>query len=69
MRQSRQNLEMLARVNSGSKDFVVWLKARRAEYHVDVGQQRDDVSLRWAQGRLQELDEQIDLLEKAAGLL
>lgn len=69
MRLTPKDLDSLARVNAGSKDFVALLKRRRDGYHVDVGQQRDEVALRWAQGRLQELNDLIEALETAAELL
>jgi hypothetical protein len=69
MRPDRKDLEALARAKSGNKDLAAYLKKRRTEYHVDVGQQRDEVTLRWAQGRLQELNDLIEALETAAELL
>lgn len=69
MRPDRRDLDALARANAGNKDFVAYLRKRRNEYHVDVGQQRDEISLRWAQGRLQELNDLIEALETAAELL
>lgn len=68
-RLDRKDLFTFARTNAGDKDFVACLKKRRDEYHVDVGQQRDEIALRWAQGRVQELNDLIEALETAAELL
>lgn len=69
MARDRKTTELLARVKSGNPDFVALLKAQLHEYHVDVVKQRDETSLRWAQGRAQELADLIDALENAAELL
>lgn len=69
MAQDRKITETFARVNAGNPDFVALLKARLQEYHVDVVKQRDETSLRWAQGRAQELSDLIASLETASALL
>jgi len=69
LRTDKKTLEVLARVHAGNREFVAWMKTRLQEHHVDVGQQRDEVSLRWAQGRVQELTDLIEALEKSSELL
>ena len=69
MRLDRKDLETLARVHAGNRDFVELLKARLQKHHVDVVMQKDEVPLRWAQGRAHELSELITALETAAASL
>lgn len=65
----RKYLEVLARVKAQEPALVEFLQAR---LHSHVGQtiaQNDDVSLRWAQGRAQEVTDLLQLLDQAAEAL
>lgn len=62
---SERYLEACARVGFNEKDFLDMLKARLEKYRSDAVKHRDEVPLRWAQGRAQEVEDIIDLIEHA----
>lgn len=64
-----QVLESLARIQAQEPHFVKWLDGRLAEYHNDAIMQRDDVAMRWAQGRGQEAKDLLDMLRNASSFL
>jgi hypothetical protein len=49
--------------------FVEWLRNRLDKYRDDAIMQRDDIAVRIAQGRGQELKEIVELLDRASTLL
>jgi hypothetical protein len=57
-------LEALARIKRSEPSFVAWLESRYAEYCKTIAA-ADDPQLRWVQGRMQELQQIIDTMDKA----
>ena len=53
----------------GDMDFRNWCKASLETYRDDTMMQRDETSLRVAQGKAQVLAELLDLIEQAPDLL
>ncbi len=69
MRTNTEDYTMLASVHAGSPKLVEWLK-RRLESMDDIARKaREEVDVRWAQGRARELIELIEQLEGAADIL
>jgi hypothetical protein len=62
-------LESIARINVHEPHFVEWLRNRLDKYRDDAIMQRDDIAVRIAQGRGQELKEIVELLDRASTLL
>lgn len=60
-----RHLEACARIGIGEKEFLDLLRARLERYRSDAVKQRDEIPLRWAQGRAQEVEELINLIENA----
>ena len=65
MNLTRQQKESCARLYH-DKDFLDVLKQRLEEHRSNAVMQRDDVPMRWAQGRAQELQELLKLIENSA---
>ena len=58
-------LDSLARVAASEPNFILWLELRLSDYLSQTSAQRDDVSLRWAQGRAQECEQILAALRAA----
>ena len=61
--------EALARLKVTEPHIMEWLKGRLARHQHQMETQKDEVAVRWAQGRAQELKDQIKELESAADTL
>jgi hypothetical protein len=61
--------ESCARIKFEHTEFTSKLKSKLEKYHSDVVLQRDEVAMRWAQGRAQELSDLIGDLENASDYL
>jgi pyrroline-5-carboxylate reductase len=66
---TEQQLEACARIKHQEPAFVAMLQERLAKTQKDANMQRDVVSLRWAQGRVQELEDLLQLVENATNHL
>lgn len=62
---TRQQIEACARLKFNEAEFVNMLKQRIDEYHSNMVTQREELQLRWAQGRLQETKALLDLIENS----
>ena len=61
--------ESCARIKFEHPEFLSKLKGKLEKYHGDVVLQRDEVTVRWAQGRAQELSDLLGDLENASDYL
>jgi hypothetical protein len=64
-----RQLEALARIKVQEPDFVDWLERRLKEHLAAMRRQRDDVDVRWAQGRTQEIEEILSFVNDAQNFL
>jgi len=55
MKMDRRVTESLARVNASEPHLTEWLKSRLERHQDQMESMKDDVSVRWAQGRVQEI--------------
>lgn len=62
-------LNALARINQQEPVFMAWLKTHADEIREDAVLQRDEVTVRWAQGRSQELKYLLDNFSNAQAYL
>lgn len=69
MRIEQQVLEALARVQASEPHLVAWLETRLNHQMSNMVKQSDEIAVRWAQGRSQELQELLDNLQGAANIL
>ena len=69
MQATTKQLEACARLNAQEPGFLEFLEARLEDTRSNAVMQRDEVSMRWAQGRAQELVELIKLVTTAQDLL
>lgn len=60
-----QVLEACARLQASEPRFMEYLETRLQDYHSDMVKQQDEVLMRWAQGRAQELEDLIKLLKQS----
>lgn len=66
MKMDKRVTESLARVNGTEPHLLEWLRDRLKRHQDHVVHERDDVAVRWAQGRTQELTDLIKAFEGAA---
>ena len=64
--EQQKSYEIAARVKFYQPEFVDMLKALLETRRNEVVLHRDEVSVRWAQGRCQELSDLIGLLDNAS---
>lgn len=69
MRTDQRVLEALARVKMNEPLLLEWLKSRMELNISALVNQKDDVSVRWAQGRIQECQELLELFGDAEKIL
>ncbi|GMQ92430.1 MAG: hypothetical protein BMS9Abin11_1759 [Gammaproteobacteria bacterium] len=69
MRTDTRDYEVLASTHAGNPKLVEWLNRRLKSMDELARKAREDVDVRWAQGRAQELLEIIEGLEGAAEIL
>jgi hypothetical protein len=69
MKLDQQAIESLARIKIQEPRFVEWLQSRLEKCRDDAVMQRDDVPIRWAQGRAQELRDILEAVNSAADIL
>ena len=69
MRTDTTDYEVLASVHRGNPKLVEWLERRLKSTEDTARKARDEVDVRWAQGRAQELIELLEALEGAADIL
>jgi hypothetical protein len=65
----REYYEACARIKFEHTEFLSGLKNRLEKYRSDAVLQRDEVTVRWVQGRCQELSAIIDDIEGASDYL
>jgi hypothetical protein len=58
-------VEALARVMRMEPSFVSWLQQRYTEYCDQIQQVDDPTKVRWVQGRMQEIQQILDTMQKA----
>lgn len=69
MRTDSKDYEVLASAHLNNPKLVEWFKRRLAVTEDTTRKGRDEVDVRWAQGRAQELIEIIEALEGATNIL
>lgn len=69
MKTDKRVTEALARVNVNEPRLLEWLKDRLERHQDQMGSLKDDVEVRWAQGRVQETKSLIKSIESAAEIL
>jgi ATP-dependent protease HslVU (ClpYQ) peptidase subunit len=69
MKLDKTVLEALARLKSAEPKLIEWLNSRLESHTVQLVNQKDEVGVRWAQGRVQETAEIIQLINNAAEIL
>lgn len=62
-------LEALARLKSSEPRLVEWLEQRAQRHIIQMVNQTDDVAMRMAQGRVQEVTEILDIIKDAGNIL
>lgn len=67
MNPDRITLEALARIKRTEPSFYEWLKNRHSEYCKNISE-IDGTALHWMQGRMQEIKQIIDTMERAEKL-
>lgn len=67
MNPDKKTLEALARVRRAEPVFTEWLESRYGEYCKNIAN-TEGPQLHWLQGRMQELTQIIDVMDKAAKL-
>lgn len=69
MRVATEYLEALARLSVNEPRVIEWLSSRLEQHTIQLVSQKDDVAVRWAQGRIQECSEIIAIIKDAAEIL
>jgi hypothetical protein len=64
--EQQKTFETAARVKYEQPEFVDMLRALLETRRNEVVSHRDEISVRWAQGRCQELTDLVELLDNAA---
>lgn len=69
MKNTYEDYEAFAVLNVNNPRFVEWLKRRLKATETTIRTGRDEVDVRWAQGRAQEIADMIEAIEGAAEIL
>jgi hypothetical protein len=65
----KEVLEFFAMLPHSHKALCTWLEARSRSYDVRMRKERDDVTFRHVQGRAQEINDLLDMIQQAPAIL
>lgn len=65
----RAVLEFFASLPHNQKELHDWLLERSRSYDVRMRKERDDVTFRHAQGRAQEINDLLDMIQQAPAII